>query len=223
MHAYDPAWTAALDAWGALAATAHTVRSSVALPRNSRYEQWASEIVRSSGGAGSSPRDPASRTRRFRDGILGLAIHDVPLIRRFAPVIDAVEAAEVLEPFGYAVSVEASGRRVELFGHMHDHWRPAWTFEVWSPDARLRLDFTPSYVHAGSAVATLATAGSVSQLGPFGTNGYVEEWRSLARLARGERQSVDELRSFVDDVAYAVTVAEAEPLPSVLPAGEVRE
>ena len=166
MHAYDPAWAAAMDAWGALTETAHTVRSSIALPQNARYEQWASEIARSSVGADSGSRDPATRARRFRDGILGLAIHDVPLIRRFVPLVDAVEAAEVLEPFGYAASVASAGRRVELFAHLHDHWQPAWTFEVWSPEARLRIDFTPSYVHAGSAVATLAAVGSVEPARP---------------------------------------------------------
>ena len=41
MHRYDPAWRAAQDAWGDLAETAHTVRSSIVLPPNRRYEDWA--------------------------------------------------------------------------------------------------------------------------------------------------------------------------------------
>ena len=208
MHAYDPAWVAALEAWGDLAATAHTVRSSIVLPQNRRYEGWATEILaRPPGGDGPEPRDPVARATRFHDGILGLAIHDVPLIRRFAPAIDQVVDAEVLEPFGYAASAEAGGRRVELFAHMHHHWRPAWTFEAWSPDARLRLDFTPSYVHAGSAIATLATPNRVVQLGPFDTNGYVEEWRHLARLVNGQEQPADELESMIEDLEYALRIA----------------
>ena len=206
MHAYDPAWIAAQEAWGDLAATAHTVRSSIVLPQNRRYEGWATETLeRPSGGVGTEVRRPATR---FRDAILGLAIHDVPLIRSLAPAIDRVADAEVLEPFGYAVSAEADGRRVELFAHMHHHWRPAWTFEAWSSDARLRLDFTPSYVHAGSAVATLATPHRVVQLGPFETNGYVEEWRHLARLANGQEQPADELGSMIEDLEYALRIAD---------------
>ena len=218
MHAFDPAWRAAQDAWGDLAETVHTVRSSIVLPPNRRYEQWASEILTPTPAAGGArdPHTPESRSRRFRDSILGLAIHDVPLIRRFAPVIERVSEAEVLEPFGYAASIAGGGRRVELFGHMHEHARPAWSVEAWSPLARLRVDFTPSYVHAGSAVATLATPTQQVQLGPFETNGYVEEWKHLARLARGEPQPAHEVQSVVDDLEYALRVAGAVPLPTSL-------
>ena len=153
---------------------------------------------------------------RFRDSILGLAIHDVPLIRTFAPVIERVSEAEVLEPFGYAVSIAGGGRSVELFGHMHEHARPEWSLEAWSSQTRLRMDFTPSYVHAGSAVATLATPARRVRLGPFETNGYIEEWKHLARLARGEPQPALELRSVVDDLAYAMRISVAAPLPTAL-------
>ena len=139
-------------------------------------------------------------------------------------MIERVAAAEVLEPFGYAVSVEGAGQRVELFGHMHEQWRPEWTLEAWSPGARLRVEFTPSYVHAGSAIARIATADRVIQFGPYETNGYVEEWRALARLARGEPQPADELGSLVDDLAYALRIADAVPAPvSITHEAEVHE
>ena len=217
MHAFDPAWRAAQDAWGDLAETVHTVRSSIVLPPNRRYEHWASEIL-APVPTGEAPdlRGPESRARRFRDSILGLAIHDVPLIRMFAPVIERMSDGEVLEPFGYAVSVAGGGRSVEFFGHMHEHARPAWSVEAWSPHARLRVDFTPSYVHAGSAVATLAAPAHSVQLGPFETNGYIEEWKHLARLARGDPQSAEDVQSIVDDLEYAMRISAAVPLPASL-------
>jgi predicted dehydrogenase len=217
MHAYDPAWLAAQDAWGDLRDAAHVVRSSIVLPPNARYEHWATESHAPPPASGAAHlRGPAGRAERLRDGMLGLAIHDIPLIRRFVPVIDRVSSAEVLEPFGYAVSIEGASRRVELFAHLHAHWRPEWSFEAWSSEARLRVDFPPSYVQAGSAVATLTRPGGAIQFGPFEGNGYLGEWRRLARLVAGEPQPGQEVRSAVDDLEFALRIADAIPLPSSL-------
>ena len=45
MHTFDPGWLAAEDAWGDLPEQVHTVRSSIVLPPNPRFEDFATEIV----------------------------------------------------------------------------------------------------------------------------------------------------------------------------------
>jgi predicted dehydrogenase len=208
MHAYDPAWIAARQAWRQLGETAHTVRSSIVLPQNSRYERWATEPLARPPAGVRRPAGADDRAVRLRDAMLGLAIHDVPLIREFVPVLDRVDDAEVLDRFGYAATAQGAGGRVEFFGHMHDHWRVSWTLEAWSASGRLRIDFPPSYVHAGSAVATVETSAGVERFGPFEANGYVEEWAHLARLVHSELQSDDDLRSMVEDLEFALQLAE---------------
>lgn len=213
MHAYDPAWLAAMSEWGDELA-AHTVRSSILLPPNSRFESLATELRAAPARGGRSDlRDPAQRSRTFRDGILTLAIHDLPLVRRFAPTIESVGEGEVLAPFGYAVGLEGDGRHTELFGHVHTHWEPLWTLEVVASDASLRVAFPPSYVHSGSATATLTIPGGAHQLGPYPGNGYVGEWTRLAELVRDGQHS-DERRALIDDARYALRIADAVVAPA---------
>ena len=69
MHAYDPGWLAAFEACADRLDTAHTIRSTIVLPFNDRFEDWATEIAsrrsaRSVRAAGRScARRPDTRTR----------------------------------------------------------------------------------------------------------------------------------------------------------------
>ena len=214
MHAFDPGWVAATRAWGRLPAEAHTVRSSIVLPPNRRFEELATQLdsPRPMPGAMNETAQKPSAAR-YRDAVLTLAIHDLPLVRRFVPTIDSVLRADVVEPYGYAIQLDGGGRTASLTGRAHRGWRAAWTFDAWSRDAHLHVDFTPSYVQAGSATATLTDASGARQFGPYPDNGYVEEWRRLADLAQGVPQDPRELQHFIDDVIYAIEIAEAVPLP----------
>src|SRR3954454_17993741 len=45
MHTFDPGWLAAKQHWGDLITEAHTIRYSIVLPPNPRFEDFATEVV----------------------------------------------------------------------------------------------------------------------------------------------------------------------------------
>lgn len=210
MHTFDPGWAAAAEHWGDLAATAHTIRSSIVLPPNPRFEDFATEVITR---PSPPPRDlsnPRAQADMVHAGVMGLAIHDLPLVRAFLPdfadllVLDA----RAIDPFGYHIWASVAGRRLELHAAMTATWRPEWIFEAFSDDTMLRVEFTPSYVQAGSAVATVTTATGATTYGPCTHNGYEGEWRRLAAVVRGASQGV-EPQLLIDDLRFAIAVADA--------------
>ena len=209
MHTYDPAYLEASRRWGDLPETATHIRSVIQLPGHGRPADLATQLL--SPPAGPPPRDlsdPAARGAALRSIVFGLAIHNLPLLRRFLPRIQAVDAAAVLSPAGYCVTVHGpDGRVAELIGHIGTSWRPEWTFEVWSAETALRVDFPPSYVRAGSALAALRTGTEVHAFGPYPHNGYDGEWLHLAELATGSAPPRYPLEELVADLAYAGDLA----------------
>ncbi|HEX5727868.1 Gfo/Idh/MocA family oxidoreductase [Microbacterium sp.] len=210
MHAFDPAWTAVREAWGDLPATAHTVRSTMILPFNDRYEDWSTEVLGRPGFPPPGPTTPEIRAGMMSGGVLGLAIHDLPLIRTFLPAPEAfhVDSATVLKPFGYSIIGTADGGTIQLVGRLHAQWQPTWELEVFSDDVALHIDFTPSYVHAGSAVATLSYAdGTSRRFGPYEHNGYEGEWLALYALIGGDTSAAPSGTALIDDLTFALRVA----------------
>ncbi|MGO4236321.1 Gfo/Idh/MocA family protein [Pseudarthrobacter sp. YAF2] len=212
MHTFDPGWLAAEQNWGDLPETVHTIRSSIVLPPNARFEDFATEIVTRPAPGRPDYSDIEVIKAALQGGIMGLAIHDLPLVRRFTPDFELVEVLQArhVRPFGYAVSLRTPSRVIELRAVMNGTWKPEWTFEAIAGDSALHIDFTPSYVQAGSAVATF-TRGEGSEttsFGPYGHNGYEGEWRELAGLANGTRQAPS-AQTLIDDLTFALAIAEA--------------
>lgn len=203
MHRYDPGWTAVA---GSLPEQVHTIRSTIVLPPNARYEDFATEVS-----GRTPPRRPAERDAAalVSSGVLGLAIHDLPLIRELAPNAETVSvaAAEALSPFGYHIVLALGARTVELFGTMTDTWTPQWTLEAVGREQALDIEFTPSYVHAGSARARLTSGEWSRTFGPVAGNGYEGEWRHIADVVRGAAAPVD-VDTLVADLRFAVRIAE---------------
>jgi predicted dehydrogenase len=210
MHTYDPGWLAAEAAWGDLPEQVHTIRSSIVLPPNPRFEDFATEIVGRIPMPERDATDAGIIRAMLRGGVMGLAIHDLPLVRRFTPDFASVEVlhAEIAQPFGYVISLRAGSVAIELRAAMNDTWEPAWVFEAIGNDAALKIDFTPSYVHAGSATAQIRKAGQTVVLGPYGHNGYEGEWRELAELARGTGQPPS-AETLLHDLEFALSIADA--------------
>jgi predicted dehydrogenase len=160
--------------------------------------------------APSSPVSVDDRPNVLRGGILGLAIHDLPLVRAFLTETDSivVHTARTLTPFGYLVVFSAGGQVVELHGHMSSNWNPNWTMEAYADDRTGAIDFTPSYVQAGSATATVRSLGRTLRIGPTNANGYEGEWRHLHEVANGRppRYALEEL---VADLSFALAIADA--------------
>ncbi|WP_120521756.1 Gfo/Idh/MocA family protein [Arthrobacter celericrescens] len=210
MHTFDPGWLAAEANWGDLPETAHTIRSSIVLPPNARFEDFATEIITRPASGTPDYTDAEVIKGMLRGGIMGLAIHDLPLVRRFTPDFALVEVLEarIVRPFGYIISLRTPTRTIELRAAMNNTWKPEWSFEAFSNDAAVRIDFTPSYVQAGSATATFSRAGETTVHGPFDHNGYEGEWRELTALAAGAKQPPS-AQNLIDDLTFALDIAEA--------------
>ena len=210
MHTFDPGWLAAEQNWGNLPETAHTIRSSIVLPPNARFEDFATEIITRPAAGTPDYSDIDVIKSALRGGIMGLAIHDLPLVRRFTPDFADIEVLNVfhVRPFGYAISLRTPTRTIELRAVMNGTWKPEWTFEAIGDDAALHIDFTPSYVQAGSAVTTIIRGRESSVFGPYGHNGYEGEWRELAELAKGTR-AAPPAQTLIDDLTFALAIADA--------------
>jgi len=209
MHTFDPGWLAALAHWDDLPTTSHTIRSSVVLPPNARFEDFATELVARPDWPVPDLDDIEARAGLVHGGVMGLAIHDLPLVRSLLPRFDDVTvlSADALKPFGYQIVLTAGGKLIELHAAMTATWRPEWTLEAFSDDQALRIEFSPSYVHAGSATTAIQRAGQTRTFGPVGHNGYEGEWRTIAAIVRGE-QAAPDLATLIDDLRFAIAIAD---------------
>lgn len=207
MHVYDPGWVWAKERLDELP-LAQVVRSRIVLPRNVRYEDWATEIVNRPPRPGSGSDTLEERIRFLTNMILGLAVHDLPLVRRFAPRIDRVESALVKGSLGYAIHATGPDVDVVLSGFMNENWKPDWTLEAVGDDYAVSLSFPPSFVHAGPARATVANV-SHSWSSPRSTlDGYIQEWREVGVVARSERSDPADVETALDDAAYALRLVD---------------
>jgi myo-inositol 2-dehydrogenase/D-chiro-inositol 1-dehydrogenase len=211
MHTFDPGWLAASAAWGDLPRTAHTVRSRIVIPPNARFEDWATEVVARLEPPAPDGSDPEVRVAMLRGAVMGLAIHDLPLVRQFLPGFSTIQVdyADVYLPFGYVLGMSAESRMVHLSGHVTTQWEPSWTFEAFDDSTHLLVTFTPSYVHAGSATATITRGGVATTFGPYDHNGYEGEWRVLHDVVHGDRAHLPKLDDLVDDLTFAIDIADA--------------
>jgi myo-inositol 2-dehydrogenase/D-chiro-inositol 1-dehydrogenase len=138
----------------------------------------------------------------------GLSVHDLPLVRTFAPDLDQVDHAEFVSPFGGVVSLTAAGRRVDLVSFIRPLWAPDWRLEAWGESWSMRVQFTPSYVHAGSATATIRDKDGERQFGPWPHNGYEGEWIELSNLVTTGAMPRYSLGNVVDDLTFATDIAD---------------
>lgn len=209
MHTFDPAWVAAVANWGDLVRTAHTIRYSIVLPPNARFEDFATEVITRPEWPQRDRNQPEVAAEVIRGGIMGLAIHDLPLVRAFCPDFSDVEvlSCDIPDPSGYLVNLRVGEKNVQLYGVNTQSWQPEWIFEALGDDSSLRIDFTPSYVQAGSATAAIRRGDESEVYGPYPYNGYEGEWRFLAKLARGTAEPLD-VAELIHDLTFALDVAD---------------
>lgn len=211
MHAYDPAYAAARLHWGDLPEQATLLRSVIYLPANDVMVASSTDPALPPRLAAAAPaKDPAETLPHpptMRDAILGLAMHNLPLIREFAPETGIVRFARMLMPWGYSVALSTGGRAVQLIGLMPGRWAPNWTLRVCGAEQELRVSFPPSYVLAGSATVELRTQGEqVSWHYP--ENGYQAEWSHLADVVEGRAKPLITVADAVADLIYASKIAD---------------
>lgn len=211
MHVYDPAWLAVARECDDLRRQATLIRSSIVLPFNERYENWSTEPLTRPPAAPALLATAAQRAARLRLRILALSIHDLPLVRSFVPEWSdsTVAATGLLDPVGYFVTMHCGDRLLELVGSFRDHWRPRWELDVLAEQSSLHLKFPPSYVHAGSANATLVRGSSRQMYGHTERDGYENEWLHIHRLlTTGAPPQSADLDGIVDDLRFAVRIAD---------------
>ena len=157
-----------------------------------------------------SPPDLASpkvRAEMVRGGVLGLATHNLPLVRHFLPTVQEVLAAEFVPPWGYQLTFRSGNRLAQLLAMMPGQWRSDWSLRVWGSKAELQIQFPPSYVLAGSATVELVNASSRSSW-RYAHNGYQAEWLHLADVAEGRVELTIGVQTVVDDLLYALALAD---------------
>ncbi|BDI22987.1 Gfo/Idh/MocA family protein [Herbiconiux sp. L3-i23] len=208
MHTFDPGWLAALDNWNEILTAAHTLRYSITLPPNPRFEDFATDIVGRPGPWQGGEFDADAAASMMSGSIMGLAIHDLPLIRMFCPDWEEAEvlSAQIIRSGGYLLHLRIGARNVRVAAVMTQTLQPEWRLEAIGDDIALDVDFPNSYVHYGSAVATLSRGTSAERVGPFEENGYVGEWRYLADLVNGRAEPIP-IERLIDDVVFAIRIA----------------
>ncbi|MCW5719832.1 MAG: Gfo/Idh/MocA family oxidoreductase [Devosia sp.] len=208
MHAYDPAYVEARDAWRQTGDSAIQVRNAIFLPTNDVYTDQATELVpvpapqRQSG-----LLDVSIKKTMMRGAMLGLAIHDIPLVRDFHPNMGQLKSASFLPPFGYSLVSEAEDSTAELTGLMPGVWPPKWTFEVVGRSHRWYAEMPPSYVMAGSARIELSGS-SGTRVFQSGTNGYQKLWQAVSDTVRHGAPPPIPLETAIDDLAFALDLAD---------------
>ncbi|NQX26486.1 Gfo/Idh/MocA family oxidoreductase [Microbacteriaceae bacterium VKM Ac-2854] len=209
MHAYDAGWLAVAER--VAAGTVHTIQSSIVLPPNPRFEDFATEVEgRPAAGEAPDRADVEVQAQMLTGGVMGLAIHDLPLIRSLIGAgWDDVEVlhAEVLQPFGYLIVLQVGAVHVELHAVMSANWAPNWKLTAFGDDTEAAVEFTPSYVQAGSATATITSGGVETRILAADHNGYEGEWREIALAAEGRTPRLA-AEVLIDDLRFALDIAE---------------
>jgi myo-inositol 2-dehydrogenase / D-chiro-inositol 1-dehydrogenase len=209
MHAYDPGWLAAADERAAKFGEVHTVRSTIVLPFNAQFEDWATEVHSRAPLPPARTLDANTRATMVRGMVLGLSIHDLPLVRAIAPEAVQVDHVRFIPPFGGVIALSGGGKRCDLVAFMRPVWQPDWSLEAIADQWSMTVRFTPSYVHAGSATAEIRTEDGERRLGPWPSNGYEREWVALhAQVVDGAPPAYD-LTDVVADMTFASDIAEA--------------
>jgi myo-inositol 2-dehydrogenase/D-chiro-inositol 1-dehydrogenase len=208
MHAYDPAYIAARQAWKNTGDTVLQVRNAIFLPTNDVFTDQATQLV-----PVTSPAHPggeldlARKQAMMRGAMLGLAIHNIPLVRDFHPDVGRLELARFLPPFGYALVSSGKGSTAELTGLMPGQWPPKWTFEVIGRSHHLRADMPPSYVMAGSARIEVSGPEG-TQVFQTGENGYQALWSAIAETVRHGATPPIDLETAIADLGFALDLAD---------------
>jgi predicted dehydrogenase len=209
MHVYDPAVMAARQALAELATSTRLVRVRTYLPSNDDLVNLSTDLVSAPPRptTGPEPDELDRQAAVIRGGVLGLATHDLPLVRAMLPRVEEVTGARALAPWGYELSFRCGHAIAQLQALMPGAWEPDWTLQAWGPDHEFGIAFPPSYVLAGSSTAGLATAAGRTSW-QYPVNGYQAEWLHLADIVNGRAEPAVPVQDAVEDLLYALQIAD---------------
>jgi hypothetical protein len=210
MHVYDPAYRAARAAWVETRDEPRHVHSAIFLPTNDHFIDQATDRVPlppAPPRPRSDPDDPVVQAAMLRAAILGLAIHNLPLVRSFVEGIDSLESARFIPAFGYEMSFAGGGRSARLVALMPGAWAPHWTLRVIGRTHELQAAFPPSYVLAGSSRCAVRGPDRTTTF-EYEESGYESMWRHAHALATGSEQPPAALDEIIADLNYALDLAD---------------
>jgi predicted dehydrogenase len=211
-HLFDPAWDRVKQHLDRTGARILSVSAVLSLAPNDRYHALVADPVPAAAPPHRPPIDPADpgmAAAVVRQLMIGLAIHDLPLVRDLLPDIDRVVSARALAPIGYDVAVSAG----EAFARLSAVMLPSgadtlWRFTIVTTHDRIEIDFPPPFLHAGSALVHVRDEeGRVTRFPPAAADGYQEEWRALAEVLDGMRPM--EYEPLEADARFAIALADA--------------
>lgn len=211
-HLYDPAWERAKHYLVARGERIRGISVTASLPPNDRYHAAVTEREAAAGpGARIAPDwdDPAVASGVVHRLVTGLLVHDVPLLRDLAPVIERVAFARPVPPIGCALGFVASGVPVQVTAVMVPGGADAlWRMRIATEADLLEISFPPPFVHAGSAgVEVRDGEGRVISHPRVADDGYIALWRAFAdALDGGAPVEYDEIAA---DAHYAIELADA--------------
>ena len=215
MHAFDEAYLEALELWNSLGVSPHSIEVSSYLPANEEFVDLATQLIAptaasksAASGANPSPSQLELDKVTVSNGILGLAMHDIPLIREFAGSAFTVDFAAATKPWGYLIHAANEHQTLRLLAKMPGAWEPVWTFRANSRDHVFELRFKPSYVHAGSCIARITTPSETFEFSTS-TSPYESEWSEILHLAIDEKARPRySLERIENDAAFALSLVE---------------
>lgn len=210
-HLFDPAWGRARHHIARELAPVRTVSVTVSLPPNGRYHDVVTQSLPGAAPHRPAPDwdDPDFAAAVVRQLILGLGIHDLPLLRDLAPRLDRVVFATAVAPIGYCIGYIANDVFIRLTAVMLPSGAEAlWRLAVSTSRDLIDIDFPPAFVHDGSARARVRHGdGRVSEYPGIVDDGYIAEWKAVAALLDAvETVEYDELLA---DAYYAIDLADA--------------
>lgn len=211
-HHFDPAWGRAIHHLTAGGARTQTLAITVAVPPNGRYHDVVTEFGTAAAPAPhakpdwSDPEVAAAIVRRL---LIGLGIHDLPIVRDLAPELESVVYARPVPPIGYAVGFVAGGVLVQLNAVLLPGGPDAlWRMTVGTSDDRRDVEFRPAFTHDGSALVRVHRArGSTVEYPREPGDGYLCEWQALAAMLDGT--DAVEYDALLGDALFAIEIADA--------------
>lgn len=210
-HLFDPAWGRVQHQIAAGGAPVRTISITVALPPNGRYHDAVTESLPAPSATRGAPdwSAPAVAAAVLRQLVLGLAVHDLPLVRDLAQRFDRVVFARPVPPIGYIVGFIAGDIVVRLAAVMTSGGADAlWRIGIATDRDLVDIEFPPAFVHDGSAAVHVRTPDGRRTSYPVSTeDGYLAEWRALASIL--DRHEAVEYDEILADAEFAIDLADA--------------
>lgn len=208
-HSYDPAWATLRANWGDLPRSAALCRISTLIGPNqvlveaqTQPEASALRLPPSSEADDMLRRvtdaEPTPQLRLLAGLLLGLATHDLPLVRQSVGLVDTIEHVALFDQ-GYEIVMRAGRVPVHMTAYLTQLRAFDWSFELIGPEAHMRVEFPPSYLSAVAAKAVRHDASGTHVWPQVHETGYRAAWRDLYRAVVGDEATANGAEGAIAD------------------------